>query len=497
MAKDPNSPETTSTAYDIMLPAWSKIQTVLDGTEAMRRAGERFLPQHFGETDRSYQERLMRCTLLNLTKLTLNSWVGRPFSKPITFSDVPPAIEPLFDNVDLLGNDIQVFARDWFADGLAKGFSHVYVDFPRTDTTDRPRTLADDRTEGVRPHWVMYRPEQIIFADAEMVGGGEMLREVRIMEEVGERDGFAEAFQPQIRRIEMTDAGGVITLYRLKEPEKKDKREWVQFDQWSFSLPVIPLVTFYSSREAFMLSKPPLEDLVDLNIAHWQSTSDQRAVLTVARFPILSCAGGTTDGKEIIIGPKKLLYSPDPNAKFAYVEHGGRAIESGAKDLASLESSMAEYGAEFLKRRPGGTTATQRTLDTAEATSPLQDMAIRFADALSQALSLTALWMKIQDGGMAEVFTDFSHGGGSPDELTALFNARKMRDVSRVAYLTEMKRRGVLSDGYDIEADGLLLEEEALAMNPVDLSEEGDGDMPPQEDVSDDPNEEDEDASTS
>lgn len=479
MAKDPNSPETTSAAYDVMLPSWSKIQTVLDGTEAMRRAGERYLPMHFGETDRSYQERLTRCTLLNMSKITLNSWVGRPFSKPISFADVPEVVEALFDNIDLLGNDIQVFARDWFADGLAKSFSHVYVDFPRTDTADRPRTLADDRAEGVRPHWILYRPEQIIFADSEMVNGREMLREVRIIEEVGEREGFAEVFQPQIRRIEMTDAGGVITLYRLKEPDKKDKREWIQYDQWMFSLPVIPLVTFYSNREAFMLGKPPLEDLVDLNIAHWQSTSDQRAVLTVARFPILSCVGGTTDGKEIVIGPKKLLYSPDPNAKFAYVEHGGRAIEAGAKDLASLEASMAEYGAEFLKRRPGGTTATQRTLDTAEATSPLQDMSIRFADALSQALDLTAMWLKLPEGGTAEVFTDFSHGGGSREELTSLFNSRKMRDISRVAYLTEMKRRGVLSDSYDIKEDALLLEEESLAMNPVDLTNDEDGSPPP------------------
>lgn len=501
MAKDPNSPEATSVAYDSMLPSWSKIQTVLDGTEAMRRAGERYLPQHFGETDRSYQERLGRCTLLNLTKLTLNSWVGRPFSKPISVADVPSTVEPVLDNVDLLGNDIQVFARDWFSDGLAKGFSHVYVDFPRTDVpVERTRTLADDRAEGVRPHWVHYRPEQVIFADAEMVDGREMLREVRIMEEVGTREGFIEVFQPQIRCIEMTDAGGVITLYRLKEPEKKDKREWEQFDQWTFSLPVIPLVTFYSSRDAFMLSKPPLEDLVDLNIAHWQSTSDQRAVLTVARFPILSCVGGTTDGKEIIIGPKKLLYSPDPNAKFAYVEHGGRAIEAGAKDLASLESSMAEYGAEFLKRRPGGTTATQRTLDTAEATSPLQDMSIRFADALTQALSLTAQWMKLPEGGTVEVFTDFSHGGGSSEELTALFNARKLKDISRVAFLTEYKRRGVISDGYDIEADALLLEQESLAMNPVDLTDEEDGNMPPDQNQppqdGDDMNDEDEDVGT-
>jgi hypothetical protein len=476
MAKDPKSPETTSAAYDSMAPAWAKIQTVLDGTEAMRAAEKTYLPQHFGESDKTYKERLDRCTLLNIAKLTLNSWVGRPFSKPIMFSDVPSAIEALFPNIDLIGNDIQVFGRDWFSDGLAKSYSHCYIDFPRTDR-DGIRTLADDRAEGVRPHWIHYRPEDIFFAEAEMTDGKEVLREIRIMEEVSERVGFAEVFQPQIRRVYMDpDLGGVIELYRLKEPEKKkDKREWILHESWTFSLPVIPLVTFYANREAFMVGQPPLEDLVDLNIAHWQSTSDQRAVLTVARFPILSCSGGTAEGKEIIVGPRRILFSPDPNAKFSYVEHTGKAIESGAKDLASLESNMAEYGAEFLKRRPGSVTATQRTLDTAEATSPLQDTAIRFGHALTQALDLTAQWLKLETGGTAEVHTDFAFGGGDQAELGTLLNTRKARDMSREAYLKELQRRGLLADGYDIEADALLIEQESLALNPVDLTDEEDG----------------------
>jgi len=475
MPKDPKSPEVTSDAYDAMKNAWNKIQTVLDGTDDMRSAGRIFLPQHFGESNDSYKERLERNTLLNLTKLTLTSWVGRPFSKPMTFTDVPPAIEALFTNIDLVGNDVQVYGRDWFSDGLSKSYSHTLIDFPRTDA-EGVRTLRDDRAENIRPHWIHIRPEDLFFADAEMVNGREVLREIRIMEEVTERDGFAEVFQPQIRRITMfEDEGGRVRLYRLADPRQKDKREWILHDEYPFSLPVIPLVTFYSNREAFMLGQPPLEDLADLNIAHWQSTSDQRAVLTVARFPILSVSGGTVDGKEIVVGPRRLLYSPDPQARFSYVEHTGKAIEAGQKDLESLETNMAEYGAEFLKRRPGSITATQRTLDTAEATSPLQDTAIRFGHSMTQALNYTAMWMKLEEGGTAEVYTDFSFSGDQTD-LNFLRDLRKMREISRVALLTESQRRGVLADGYDMEADELLLEEEALKMMPADVDFESDDD---------------------
>ncbi len=469
--KDSKSPATTSVSYDSMLPSWTKVQTVLDGTKALRSAGRTFLPQHAGETDIAYNERLTKCTLLNLTKITLNSWVGRPFSDPIVFTDVPPDLEELLSNVDLVGNDVHVFSRDWFSEGIAKAYSHVYVDYPRIVEGEVPRTLADDRIENVRPYWVRIRPEQLFFADSEVIDGLEVLREIRIMEDVAVRVGFAETFVPQIRRIFM-DATGVVQIELYQQLEAKKKQEWRLVDQYSISLPVIPLVTFYSDRQTFMVGCPPLEDLADLNVAHWQSTSDQRAVLTVARFPILALSGGVDDNNVLTMGPNQWLYSPDPASKFYYVEHSGAAIEAGRKDLLDLEDQMAEYGAEFLKKRPGNQTATARALDSAEATSPLQDIVRRFGYALNQALDLTAMWLKVESGGTAELSTDFGPEDVDQAELNTLRETRKMRDISRAAYLLELKRRGLLDDEYNAEDDLTEIEKESLSLFEMPGEEE-------------------------
>src|SRR3972149_3338985 len=125
--KDTQSPATTSDAYDAMLSVWRKVQTVLDGTEAMRTAGAAYLPQHENEGESAWRERLACSTLFNLTQLTLDSWEGRPVGDPITFTDVPRQILYLLEDVDLEGHDVQVFSRYWFRDGLAKAFSHVLV----------------------------------------------------------------------------------------------------------------------------------------------------------------------------------------------------------------------------------------------------------------------------------------------------------------------------------------------------------------------------------
>lgn len=477
LSNSKKSPAVASEAYTSQLGAWVKIQTVLDGTDAMRAAEKTYLPQHAQEASDAYAERLAVATLFNMTQLTLDSWVGRPFSEPLQESDeepIPPAVHDLLDDIDLMGNDVNVFARGWFRDGLAKAFSHVLVDMPRPRDTlteeGRPRTLADDRAENLRPYLVGIRPEHLFFADAEVVDGREVLREIRLFEVARERDEFAEACIPQIRRLlrvaspDGTGAQVLVEIYREVPKAKREEDKWRLHESWVMELDVIPLVTFYADRHSFMEGKPPIIDLADLNIAHWQSTSDQRVTITVARFPILALSGGTDDSNKLTIGPREWLYSPDPTSKFYYVEHTGAALEAGRADLEGLETQMSEYGAEFLKKKPGNPTATARALDSAESTSPLQDVANRFNDALCQALDLMAKWLKLDNGGDLSVITDFGPEEFNAQDFTALTAARAQRDISLETYLGELKRRGVIDEDVDVQEEIGRLESEALNM---------------------------------
>ena len=148
MPIDPQlDPSTPSANYEMMVSPWGKIETLLGGTPAMRNAGERMMPRHQNEHTDAYTERNSTASLLNVTKLTLDMWVGKPFGDPIAVSDdVNPRLQEWLPNIDLQGNDLTTFARNWFREGLAKSFAHVLVDAPtkRDDTT----TLADGAEEG-------------------------------------------------------------------------------------------------------------------------------------------------------------------------------------------------------------------------------------------------------------------------------------------------------------------------------------------------------------
>jgi hypothetical protein len=469
MGDDKNElgPLTPSSAYAAMTPGWAMIETLLGGTAAMRGAGREYLPQYPEETDAAYRCRLQRATLFNMTELTLEGLVGKPFGEPVgAGEDVPEAVQALLEDVDLQGNALEVFARNWFRDGLAKGLSHVLVDFPPAVAEAEGAagvTLADERAAGRRPYFVHVRPENLVFLSAETVNGREVLTQARIVETVVRSEGWDEVCETRVRVL-YPDRWEVWEF--VKTSANSDKGEWRKTSEGVNTLGFIPLVTFYSNRTGLGMSKPPLLDLAYLNVSHWQSASDQRNVLTVARFPILAASGALPDGDDgkIVIGPNKWLHMTDPTGRFYYVEHTGAAIAAGRQDLQDLEAQMASYGAEFLRTRPGNPTATARALDSAEAVSPLQAMVSAFKDAAEQALLYMAKWLdpKATTGGTLAISTNFSAAwAGATEEISALVKARSMREISRAAFLSELKRRKILADDYDSEADAAQLSTEA------------------------------------
>jgi hypothetical protein len=444
---------TTSLAYQSMATHWFKMDTLLAGTEAMRKAGEDMAPRHEHETEANYADRIGGNVLFNMVDLTLRMWVGKPFGCQIQYTDdFSKHLVPLMDDVDLNGNNLDVFARQWFRDGVAKAYSHVLVEFPRVDI-GQPRSMADDDRMNIRPYLVHIRPEQLIFALSMRVNGKEILTHIRIEEQVVSLDGWEEVVTPQIRVLELDaynagtdDEPNFVQAVRVDIHQQDEKQKWVIVDTFWMDIDFIPLVTFYADRKAFMVGKSPLEDLADLNIRHWQSMSDQISILTVARFPMLACSGGDDEEGRLVIGPKEWLYTPDPTARFYYVEHKGQAIEAGRKDLQDLEKRMQSYGAEFTKERPDRESASARNLDSTEATSPLQDVTFRFNDAMNNALWIMSQWMRKSHSGKAMVPTEFT----SPEamELQALYNTWAEGGLTTEEYLKELQRRGVLSEEF-------------------------------------------------
>lgn len=453
-----------SSAYLFMAPKWSMVETLLGGTASMRLAAEEYMPRHSAEGIDDYQNRIAQATLYNVTELTLNSLVGRVFREPMVLNnDIPQQIADMQEDIDAQGTDISTFCQEWFKEAMAKGYAHVFIDMPSIDPAQKPtRTIADDLRENRRPFWSLIRPENVIFMYWERVNGVNVLTHARLVEYETTLDGFSEVCRTRIRVLEP----GTWALWEdVNAGQRNKKPKWEEVETGTYDISVIPLVTFYTSKRGYCLSKPPLEDLAYLNIRHWQSNSDQQNVLTVARFPMLAASGTQVEnGKSSMpIGPRQLLTMRDPNGRFYYVEHTGRAIAAGKEDLEMLEDRMSAYGAEFLRRQVSGRTAFERAMDTNEAMSPLKAMATLFESAVHSALGVTALWLnlKASEGGTVKINKEYTEEDNKDNPMKVLSDARTRGDISCRTFIIEAIRHKVLDDTLDVDAEIEQLHKEA------------------------------------
>jgi hypothetical protein len=432
---------TPNAAWMAMAPDWELIHDLLGGTRSMRAAAERWLPREPRESYEAYRIRLNRTVLFNGLGRAVQTLSGQPFAKPVTLSDdAHPEIVRLSHDLDLGGRDLTVFARDVLRAAVADGLTHILVDFP-AESGAPGETLEAERARGARPYLVHVPARSLIGWRGSEKGVGSTLDRVRIRETVVEREGlWGERVVEQIRVIEP----GRWETWRRGEGGTSDL--WLRHASGETSMDRIPLVTVHADRTGFMTARPPLIDLAWLNLAHWQSSSDQRHILHVARVPILFGRDLKVGEDGIEIGPNRLIQGEGNNADLRYVEHSGAAIEAGRQDLADLEDRMAVMGLDLLVQRSGGMTATERAIDAARSDSALSSTVRAVEDGLSRALKLTAEWMALDPDAAGRVTLEHDAGlePAAAQEVEILLRARLAGEITREAFLSEIRRRGIL-----------------------------------------------------
>jgi len=214
----------------------------------------------------------------------------------------------------------------------------------------------------------------------------------------------------------------------------------------------IPVVPFYTNRKAFMVAAPPLNTLADVNIAWWQSNSDQRVILHYARVPILFGAGFQPEDA-FTLSVAELSTATDPQSSLQWVEHSGEAIGAGRDDLKDLELLMEVLGLQLLVQKSGGQSATGEALDSKKETSQLARIAEDLRDALQKVFQIMGTFAGRAVVADVEVNTEYTVIGMTNVEYTALLSARNTGNISQRTLLDEFKRRGLLSPRVDIDKE--------------------------------------------
>lgn len=433
---DVNKP---SKAVEQMRTRNAVIAALLGGTEAMRAKGRTYMPQWPLEDDAAYRERLNVSTLYPALLETLANMVGRVFYRDMNRLDIPQEVDT--QDIDALGNKLEIFCSAWFSDALAYGVSYCVVDYQRG-----AQTLADAKAQGLRPYAVHVQNGQVLGFRNEIVGGREVCTQFRYAESATLPDGeFGEKHVVQIVVLEP----GVRRVYREKGGQFALHEE-VPLMVGGKPLAEVPVVALYTERTGFFTGRSPLQELAWLNIKHWQSQSDQDNITHWARVPLLA-RFGITDSADIKIGASTIDMPPESDIR--YIEHSGAAIAAGAASLAKLEEDMATAGAKLLTKSVNTYTDSQARDEQAREVSALKAYANRLEDAIGQMLWLFALWLGLEDGGSVEI------SGNLDIDYNPAVTMQMLRDmyadgiISAETVFREAQKRDLINPALDWETE--------------------------------------------
>jgi hypothetical protein len=424
---DPNS------AWRNQEPHWVLIEDLIGGTYEMRRRHRRYLPQEPRELDESYDNRLARSVLAPYYVRLERMLAGMLTRKPVRLNDVSDLVrEQLFD-VDLLGNDLNVWTYETARKMVRYGHVGVLVDAPAAG-------------ENGRPYWVSYTPRDILGWRTEAKDGQQQLSQLRLMERVIVADGLYG--EKEVEQVRVLTPGG-FEIHRRDEKSG----DFQIHDSGATTLDKIPFSVAYSNRINFMESRPPMEDIAELNLKAYQIQSDLDNQLHICAVPMLAFFGFPSAAEEVSAGPGEAIAFPS-EGRAEYIEPSGNSFEAQFKRLEQIAYQINELGlSAVLGQKLSAETAEAKRIDRSQGDSTMMVIAQNMQDMIDNCLTYHAQYLNIPEAGSSYVNRDFLGSRLEPAEIQSLLQLYTAGTITQKTLLDQLSEGEVLGDDFDVEEE--------------------------------------------
>ena len=412
-------------------PHWMLIEDLLGGTYQMRKRHRRYLPQEPRELDESYDNRLARSVCPPFYLRLERMLAGMLTRKPVRLNDTAdPIREHLFD-VDLQGNDLNVWTYETTRKMVRYGHVGVLVDAPTSGQSGRP-------------YWVTYTPRDILGYRTEMIDGEVKLTQLRLQEKVSVPDGlYGEKIIDQIR---------LLTRGGFEIHQKGKNNLFVKVDEGITSLTEIPFSVAYANRLNLLESRPPMSDIAELNLKAYQIQSDLDNQLHISAVPMLAFYGFPQSSEEVTAGPGEAIAFP-ADGRAEYIEPAGRSYDAQFKRLDVLSNQINELGlAAVLGQKLSAETAEAKRIDRSQGDSTMMVVAQQMQDMIDNCLQFHGQYINAE-AGSCFVNRDFLSQRLEPQEIQALLQLYTSGSITQETLLKQLHEGEVLGDEFDVEEE--------------------------------------------
>jgi hypothetical protein len=408
---------------------WDRIRDVKEGEDKMRETRTKYLPQLAGQEDSSYQQYFDRANLFNATARTIDGLSGLVFRKE-PMVEAPAGLDPFRENIDLMGMDLTGFAELVMDENLTVGRGGILVDRGQAPNS--------------RPYLRFYRAESIIDWRTSVIAGEEIVQQVRVWENVqlpSPEDEFESVMVDRIRVLELAFPPEIaieditpntIPIYqqriftRAKEndpfiqdgPPITPTIQGTRFER-------IPFVFVGPNNNKPKIEKPPLIDLVNINVHHFQNSADLEEGLHWAALPTPVVTGVMLDeGQKLDIGSRTAWVFDNPEAKAFFLELDGQSLPVLKESMEDKKTEMSLLGARIIApEKRAAEAAETEAIRRGGENSSLASMAISVSKAIEKSLDVLATWAGIAGEITFQLNRDYMPVPMPPQQLAQLIAA--------------------------------------------------------------------------
>ena len=454
--------EVTHEGYDKFIADWMDCQSVLDGGRAIKAGAERFLPKPEGMSKSAYASYVQRALFYGATGRTVEALTGAVFRREPTV-EIQKSFEAELEDVTLSGVSFQSIAQDIFSRVLGVGRHGVLIDWSDSNA---------------RPYWSRYDATSITNWQTQRIGGKQVLTQVILHETATtpSDDPFRPAQSEQYRQLFLaaqwptkadTDGQRVDVQYEYhnvvwqpkvtKDELGRERVEWVVVSDTvplrrGAAIPFIPFTFFGPGGIDPMPLRPPLIDLVEVNLAHYRVSADHKHALFLTAQPTPWVTGvKDANPEDLKIGSSSAWVLESPDAKVGMLEFSGAGVEAMQADLKDMQGQMSVLGARLLEVPPTTPeTASAVRMRHAGDDAVLQKIAMSCGSGLTQVLRQHAWWSGTGEYDVTinvELSREFFAVRMGPQELQALLLAVQAGQLSYATFYRQLQLGGIARPG--------------------------------------------------
>jgi hypothetical protein len=424
-------------AYADYIMRWKRCRDAYDGEDAVKDAGEVYLPKLSGQDGTEYAAYKMRALYYGAVGRSIDGFVGA-IARKAPVIKLPAKLQIFEKDTTASGIGLLEFIKKMACEDLLQGRAGVLVDFE----DDQRRAYLSTYTAESITNW---GPDFIV------------LRETAY--ETDGSNSFVQKAIDQYRELRLENNAYIVRIWRKKASAAAPaQEEWFASEtvtpaKHGKQLNFIPFFWLSSYGQSNRVEKPPLLGLVNVAMSHYRSSADLEHGRHFTGLPTLYVTGSTSS-EPIRVGSQAAILLSDPTAKVGFAEFSGQGLGSLEKALQEKEHMMAVLGGSvFADQRKGVEAAETARIRTSGETSLLMGIVNSIEETLESALKCAGEWMNVKGDIDIDINRDFIDTTLDPMTLTALLKSYLSNAISIDTFLFNLKQAEMIAPDRTIEEE--------------------------------------------